>query len=264
MARGACGRDLGVVTRGEMQTVTRVIVGVVGVMGLAWSAVAQPPPSANPPPLAYADVETYPFQLGVRGLIGVPLGDFADNVNTSGGVGADFGYRVPDSPVHVGVTFGVVFQGGATREVPLSLTIPDVFVDVRTSANVVALHGRVRYQPTTGRARPYVDALIGFNYLFTQTTVDLDNDFDPTPDPRTTNLSDATLSGGVGGGVLIGLVQWEEARLSLDLGAQYLVGGNADYFVGGPEGFDRGVEGLELRRSRTDLFMIVAGVAVEF
>ncbi len=59
------------------------------------------------------------LQVGFRGLIGVPVGDFTENVGTTGGLVDDFGYRLGDSLVRLGVAVGVLCEGGGTRHDPV-------------------------------------------------------------------------------------------------------------------------------------------------
>ncbi len=226
------------------------------------------PASAQPPPQT-PDLENARFHLGVWGLVGVPRGELADNIGTNGGIGGDFEYRLGESPVRIGMAVGGLFQDSATRLLPFSLTIPDVLVDVTTSARMVLTHGRMRVQPVTGRVRPYVEGLFGFSYLFTQTSIDLGRDFDSSGfsdviGPSTTHLDDFALSADGGGGVSVGVYAGAEAVMNLDVGVQYLYGGEAEYLVGGPEGFELGVDGLEFRRSRTDLVQVQIGISVDF
>ena len=134
---------------------------------------------------------------------------------------------------------------------------------------MVLTHGRMRVQPVTGRVRPYVEGLFGFSYLFTQTSIDLGRDFDSSGfsdviGPSTTHLDDFALSADGGGGVSVGVYAGAEAVMNLDVGVQYLYGGEAEYLVGGPEGFELGVDGLEFRRSRTDLVQVQIGISVDF
>ena len=73
------------------------------------------------------------LQVGFRGLIGVPVGDF--------------GYRLGDSLVRLGVVVGVLCEGGGTRHDPYGWT------GVCGSLNVQ------RRQPgTRGSSRFHVDA----------------------------------------------------------------------------------------------------------
>ena len=230
--------------------------GVIG-LGVYDTAAAQPGTSSDPD--APHDRR---FQLVGAGLIGHPLGEFADNVDTSWGGGFDFVYRVGDGPVWFGAGVGVLRYDRATHEVPFSLTVPDVLVEVTTSNNLVMPYGLVRFQSSEGTVRPYVEGRVGFNYLFTQTSVEgSDSALDIA---RTTNFSDVAPSIGAGAGVAVALVDWSEGRFGLDIGVRYVYGGRLDYLIPGSRGFDDGVGGLEHRRSRTDLFLVRLGVSLEF
>ena len=242
------------------------VVGLVAVSAvIVCTSVSAAPQEPQPEPPPDLDLSATRVHLGIWGLVGTPVGDFGDNLGTHGGIGGDFDVRLGDTPVRVGVAVSGLFQGSATRQVPFSTTIPDVLVDVRTSANMVLTHGRVRFQPTADRVRPWVEGLVGFSYLFTRTSIDLGSDESiGTFDPGTTNQSDVALSVGGGGGVSVGLYAGAEAVMNLDVGVQYLYGGEAEYLVGGPEGFDLGLEGLEFRRSRTDLVQVQIGISVDF
>ncbi len=217
----------------------------------------QPPPSLGP--------GSTRFQVGVTGLIGFPVGEFGNNVDVSGGVTGDVGYRIGETPMSLGVGVGFLWYGSERRRVPLSLTIPDVLVDVTTSNYILLTHSRVRVQPRDGRLRPYVDGLVGFNYLFTQTRVDTGRDeFQDDTIARTTNLDDFAFSFGGGGGLMVDLASWPEGRLSLDLGMRYLRGSEADYLTEGSILRDDGLATLLVSRTRTDLVTILIGVAFEF
>ena len=243
-----------------------LFASMVGPCASVSASVQEPQPEPPPPEL---DLSATRVHMGIWGLVGAPVGDFGNNLGSHGGFGGDFDMRLGDTPVRVGIAVSGLFQGSATREVPFSTTIPDVLVDVRTSANMVLTHGRVRFQPTGDRVRPWVEGLVGFSYLFTQTSIDLGRDFDSSGfsdvlGPSTTHLSDFGLSVGGGGGVSVGVYAGAEAVMNLDVGVQYFYGGEAEYLVGGPEGFELGLDGLEFRRSRTDLVQVQIGISVDF
>ncbi len=230
--------------------------GVIG-LGVSQTAAAQPGPSSDPD----APHERR-FQLVGAGLIGHPLGDFADNVDTSWGGGFELVYRLGDAPVWIGAGVGVLRYDRDTREVPFSLTVPDVLVEVTTSNNLVMPYGLVRFQSSDGTVRPYVEGRVGFHYLFTRTSVGEENSgYDIA---GTTNFSDVAPSIGAGAGVAVALVDWSEGRFGLDIGVRYVYGGRLDYLIPGSRGFDDGVDGLEHRRSRTDLLKVRLGVSLEF
>jgi len=239
--------------------VVTLIVAVGLVLSAAQTATAQPQEPAQ------ADLATLRGQVSLRGQFGVPLGDFSDNVGLSGGISGDFTYRLGDTPFRIGAGMSVLWYGRETRRVPLSATIPDVLVDVTTSSGIWTTHALLRVQNGEGRVRPYGDALVGFNYVFTETSADLGDDpfFEQTT-ARTTNFSDFALSVGGGGGVMFDLVTWDDRRLSLDLGARFLFGAAADYLVPTLLRFGGEVADLRVNRSRTDVLTIHGGVVFEF
>ncbi len=240
----------------------RIVVIACGLALLALTPAAAQP---RAPAAVLADPASARFQLGFGGLIGVPVGEFDDNVGISGGLAADFGYRLDETPISLGVVFGALWYGGERRRVPLSLTIPDVLVDVNTRNYMLQFHGRVRVQPRHGRVRPYADGLVGFNYLFTQTTVGTDQGgFQDQSIARTTNLDDLAPSVGGGGGMMIDLVSGPDSRLGLDFGLRYLRGSEANYLTEGSIRRADGSATLDVSRSRTDLVEIQLGLAFDF
>ena len=57
--------------------------------------------SAQSPP-APAEPDDTRLQVSVHGLVGVALGDFSDNVDTTGGVNVDFSYALSGSSFRIG------------------------------------------------------------------------------------------------------------------------------------------------------------------
>jgi hypothetical protein len=203
------------------------------------------------------------FQGGLGAMLGVPLGDFADNVTLTGGISGHFDFALGPSPLSAGAEASYLWYGSETRDVPLS-GIPDLTVPVETSNGIFLFHGRVRAQKREGRVRPYVDGLVGFNYLITTTSVHADTSCSGSScsDEDThsiTNLDDLVLSAGGGGGVQIGFGR-PPYRARLDLSVRYLYGGEAKYLAEGWIPWDSPVNPLA-RRSRTDMLLVYAGVA---
>ena len=213
------------------------------------------PGEAEPPPRRIRG------QLGIAGLVGVPFGEFADNISTTGGVSGYVGARLGESIVSLGGEFGFLPYGSETRTVPLSTTIPDILVDVNTNNSIILTHARVRVQRREGRLRPYLDGLFGFNYVFTRTSVDLDG-FDDVTDTGTTNLSDFGLSYGGGGGTLLTFESWPSS-LSLDFSSRFVAGSEADYLTQGAIRREAGQTFQDVSRSRTDLFVFSVGLVWE-
>ncbi|MGB3545046.1 hypothetical protein [Rubrivirga sp.] len=221
---------------------------------------------------AVAAVATAQPSVSVSGLAAIPQGEFADALDAVGGglsVGAF--YAVPGSPVALGLEGAASLYGYERREVPLSLTIPDVRVGVATSNNLVQGLAVLRLQVPSGGVRPYADAVGGLSYLFTETSVGDDDFYSDYGEPlSSTNFDDLALVYGGGAGVLVTLHRGfsDEGRptsVALDARVRYLVGGQATYLGRGDiDRFTDGTIDLYPRTSRTDLLVPYLGVSFSF
>lgn len=211
--------------------------------------------------------QNFSFGLSFQG--GFPQGGFKNNVESNGfGVDGIVAYSLPASPVAVGLDLGFITYGKVRRTEPFSPNIPEVLVDVKTTNNIFNSHLFVRAEGRNGILRPYIDGLLGLNYLFTRSSVE-EQSFDE-PIASTTNFDDVAFSYGVGTGMKIKLAKsiddetGKVSRWFLDLKARYLLGGEAEYLR---EGGLRNVNGslvIDPSFSRTDLFTIGIGFSVLF
>ncbi len=213
------------------------------------------------------------FNVGVNLIAGSPQDEFDDNINNPGfGIGGLFGYHPGASPLMVGAEFSFLIYGIENRQEPFSTTIPDVTVDVETSNYIFLGHLFARLQSNQGFIRPYLEGLIGFHHLFTETEISNEGVFEE-PIAKSTNLNDTAFSYGTGGGVMI-LVhkskkQSERDRLDLDevlinFRLRYLFGGEADYLKKGSIGRENGEVTYDINHSRTNLLTFQLGVAFIF
>ena len=222
------------------------------------------------PPVTTQDAPERPLiQFGLGLMMGAPVGDFRDNVKFSAGLTGHLDFGLGRGPISIGAEGTYLWYGSESRNVPL-LGLPDLAVGVDTSNDMFLLHGRVRAQPTQGRARPYVDGLVGFNYISTTTSVDAKDTCIYTGTVTTcsddgdsiTNIDDVVLSLGAGAGVQIGFGASPHPMRRLDLSLRYLYGGEAVYLTKGDIRWqEAGLVILEPRRSRTDMLMVNVGVA---
>ncbi|MDZ7718708.1 MAG: outer membrane beta-barrel protein [Balneolaceae bacterium] len=213
------------------------------------------------------------FDFGV----GIPQGDFRQQSDhIGGGINVMGGYRLPNSPVMLGLEFGFMNFGTDTREEALSKNIPDVRVEVENSYNLV--HGdlllRLIAPPST--IRPYVDGLFGFNYFFTETVIrDRDNFFDDEEKLSDTNFEDTALSYGFGAGLQIRLWQKrdevtqapddiEPSSVYMNLRGRYMFGREAEYLQKGSISTDNGRVTYDVTQSATNLLHLKIGVGVNF
>lgn len=213
---------------------------------------------------------------GLHFLAAVPHGDFYEHVKRTGfGLGGQFGYHIDNTPLMVGLDAGVMIYGSDERREPFSNTIPDVTVKVTTSNNIAQGHLFLRLQPQEGAVRPYVDGLVGFNYLFTSTTISNEGREDDEV-ASSTNYDDAALSYGGGAGMLIRLYENTDVpspsmegegsvhEVLLDLGVRYISGGEAGYLTGGAIRRENGKVSYDVTHSRTDLISGRVGVMLRF
>ena len=214
------------------------------------------------------------FQGGINFMLGFPQGEFRDNVDDVGfGLGGFFGVSPSGGPLMFGAEFGFLIYGMESRKEPFSTTIPDVTVDVETSNNIVLGHLFLRLQSPVGKFRPYVEGLVGFNYLFTRTTIkneSLTND----EVASSTNFDDATMSYGTGGGVLIRVYDGRYKKRTegrkeidgvfIDFRVRYFSGGEAEYLKEGSIRRPNSQVEYDVEKSRTDLLTFHLGVVLSF
>src|SRR6185436_19141412 len=204
------------------------------------------------------------LQLGIDFLTVIPQSEFKQNVRNNGfGVSGNFLVGLGRSPLLAGLDVGVATYGHESRRVPLSGSIPDITVDVKTDNNIVLTHFLLRAQPRHGAVRPYVDGLVGFKYLFTKTTVQTDSSDEALASDN--NLSDVAFSYGLGGGVQSRLARLGGGReLLFDAKARYLWGARARYLKEGSIVRVGGTAIFDVLSSQTNAVTLQFGVAIRF
>ncbi|AXJ02014.1 Outer membrane protein beta-barrel domain-containing protein [Cyclonatronum proteinivorum] len=198
--------------------------------------------------------------------IGVPQGDFGEKLDRTGyGISGMAGYRLPYSPLMLGIDAGFLTFGTDRRRVPISPTIPDVTVQVDNSYNMANFSFFTRLTGRDIRFRPYVDALIGFNYLYTDSTIrDRRTQEEVVSD---TNFDDFAFAYGLGGGFRV--LIWEgvapqTSRAYFNVNARYMRGGNAEYVRPGSIDTSGGELTFDVLESRTDILNFNIGFTVNF
>ncbi|KUO59662.1 hypothetical protein APF79_05825 [bacterium BRH_c32] len=200
-------------------------------------------------------------------LIGLPQGEFKENVDNAG-----FGLNVHGTlwspskarPFSVGLNLGYMVYGMTTERRPFSETNPDVSVEVSRTNSIANFHLLFLISPFQGTVRPYLEGLFGGAYISTST--DIKNESTGESIASSTNFDDLTWSYGAGGGLLIqvGKDMGDVSRLFLDLKARYIFGTEAEYLT---------EDGVEVRlgkvkyypvKSKTDLIQISIGVTAFF
>jgi hypothetical protein len=222
----------------------------------------------------------YKFQAGLSFMLGFPKGEFKDNVNATGiGGGGEFAYSPKSIPLAIGSSFGYMVYGRERRREPFSTTIPDVTVEVVTTNNILLGHIFLRVQNKKGMLQPYMDGLVGFNYLFTDTEIKNINRSDDGEIASSTNLDDGVFSYGIGGGLMMKVYtgnvfkdstrtdkkgQRKKFSLLIDLRMRYIIGGEAEYLKKGSIRRENGKVSYDIIKSKTDLLTAQIGVAFEF
>jgi hypothetical protein len=247
--------------------------------------------------LASAAASDTIHRLGGSFDLGYPQEQFRDNVDNTGvGAGVFLSIGFPDVPMSVGASLDFMEYGSESRQAPWSTTIPDVFVDVNTSNNLLAGHLFLRLQPPHGFFQPYLEGLIGFHYLWTSTSVH-DQGGDGEEIASTKHISDLVLSYGATAGVMfrvwspskdsepptklevpehpyggaevdtMGVPVVSGSNVSLEsvgifLDVRYLRGGEADYLREGSIQVQDGRVEYDVRRSRTDIVVVRIGISL--
>ena len=223
------------------------------------------------------DIEDLPpvVLAGVTVTGGFPTGEFGENVtNTGFGLSGNAGYMVPKAPVVIGLELGLLIYGQERRTERFSLTVPDVKVDVTSSNRIMTANAFFRLQKRSGTLRPYLEGVVGFNYLFTSTTIENQGGSSDDDEIATsTNLDDYAFSKGGGAGMLVEVWSGREERtpqnrsvrsVSIDFRVRYQDGAVADYLKKGDVVRKLGTTELNITKSTTDIITAHIGLAIDF
>ncbi|MFZ2052726.1 MAG: outer membrane beta-barrel protein [Candidatus Aminicenantales bacterium] len=210
------------------------------------------------------------FQASVNFLMAYPQNDFRNNVDrTIYGLSGECLYQLPKSPFSVGISLEYLNYGSETRTAPFNADIPDVWVDVTTRNSIFSAAAVLRLSPPGGPFRPYVEGLIGFNYLFTYTSI-RDADSWSEDIATTTNFDDWALTYGAGAGAILRALDIRNRRarsvfsLYFEIGLRYVKGGTAEYLGERSILHDSGSSTYTPLISTTDLVKTHIGVVFRF
>ena len=161
-----------------------------------------------------------------------PQGAFARSVGLGYGVNGAYLFRLDEAGVwSLRADAGVVTYGGESRRAALSESVGDrVQVDVETSNYIVPLTIGTQLEWPSGPVRPYVNAGVGGQLLFTESR--LRGTESSSAFASSTNHSAWTSAWVAGGGVAMP-VYVGKTSVQLDLGVQYVAGGRASYLTTG-------------------------------
>lgn len=189
-------------------------------------------------------------------LIGLPVGEFANFVDPSGGLGV-FGVYKLDQRGISGLRFdgSYIVYGSERRRLPLSQTLPFVEVDVNTENTIVSLFAGPQLTIPAGVVRPYLNAGVGFSYFATTTSVGGSGEIPSLG--STTHFDDFTFAWAGGGGLWIRLTK----KVFLDLSGHYLRNGRARYLREGSINEAAGGSHSPIE-SETNVFLLQVGVSI--
>ena len=161
-----------------------------------------------------------------------PQGAFSERVSLGYGVNGAYLFRLDDAGVlSLRADVGIMSYGGESRRSALSETVGDrVQVDVETSNYIVPMTVGAQASWPTGPVRPYLNAGIGGQALFTESRVSSTNV--GFAFASTTNHSSWASAWVVGGGLAMPVYSGKTS-VQLDLGAQYIAGGRTRYLAQG-------------------------------
>ena len=211
----------------------------------------------------------YAQEAGINFTLGFPMGEFKDNVKRTGfGVSGEFLLFTPtiQNPFSIGLNLGYINYGSESRTEPFSLTIPDVYVDVNRTNNIVNFHVLFRLALPYGLVRPYGEALFGGSYIFTETSI-ISRGTEEVA--SSTNFDDFAWSYGAGGGFLIQVYEPDNpddklGTVFIDLKARYLNGSEAEYLKEGSVSIDNEKIIYNSSKSKTGLLTAHIGAVVYF
>jgi hypothetical protein len=211
------------------------------------------------------------FQGTLDFSLAYPEGELNDYIDRPAlGLGLTFGLKLGKSPLLLGVDLGVMNYGSDGRDEFL-YGIPELEFRVIHDYNVFQGLVFLRFQPFNhGTVSPYIDALAGMNYFWTDTSIKDDDGWDDDVTIEV-NYDDIAFTYGIGGGIMFNLAGQKKEKnkirrheLFLDLRFRYIFGGKLEYLTKG----SILIEGQNLTylvsESRSDFFTFQIGLGINF
>lgn len=207
------------------------------------------------------------------GHVTVPQSEFRNNIDAIGGGLGFYGtYGFAGMPLSIGLDFSFSNFGTDSREEAISPTIPDLKVRVDNSYNLGQGFLTFRLQPEGGAVRPYAEGLIGFNYFYTETSINDRRSYGGNePVISDVNFEDTAFAWGGGTGIKFRVFDWSSGvpesvggtappRMGyVTVGFRYLMGGEAEYLQKGSIQINDGQVSYDVSRSRTDMTLFQLG-----
>ena len=244
------------------RTATIMALALILLLNPAWSACGQ---------------KNFEFELST--LRGAGIGELGSRIGRAGWGGSFYGgWLLPGTPFSLGVRLAMV-NYGSEHNVDLAGYSAAAPAGVRYSYNILFTHIVLRAQPRESLLTPYIEALAGINYFFTQAYgggsssvpfIVADAVLIMNQNDSTTLLSSLAPSFGLGGGLKLRLARFSSGReatraswcLFLDLQGRYLISGTAKYLRSGSLTLDGDRLISNIQRSRTDIFCFSMGLSL--
>ncbi len=192
-----------------------------------------------------------------------PQGELGANIGLGYGVSGAYLFRLDRAGiVSIRADVGVVEYGNQSKQTALSSTVGGrVQVNVRTTNYIFPVTVGPQVMWPTGRLRPYVNVGVGGQGFVTESHVEsLDGG---TPFGSTTNQSDFAPAWSVGGGIYAPVYAGKRMNVLIDVGVQYINGGNARYLHRGSiVDLPNGHTSISPSVSATHLMVVRAGVRI--
>ncbi len=233
-----------------MSAPARARLAALGALTLAALAAPDGAPAQSSPNVS--------IPLGLH--IGIPQGEFAENVAIAGGVGGA-GIWGLGSVLGLRADLGFLIYGSETRRVPLGGgALGLINVDVTTTNTIVGGGVGAQLGLPGGRLTPYLGGMIGFSAFTTTSSVEGSNS-DNEPFASTTNSSDGVFAQTALAGLYVPLAR---GSVMLDLGVRHTWNGRkVRYLTEGDITEDaNGDIVLTPRESRAEILTIVLGVSI--
>lgn len=191
-------------------------------------------------------------------------GFFGNNIPKLKG-GFEIGYLrqlKEESPLFWGISiyYNQLNRSSATITEPLDFRIVDF--DYKTTSNLLGLNGKMRFYPNVnlGKIQWYLEALLGYKWLFTNTTKTLTNDQDSSD--TITEKGSLSLSYGAATGINYPISN--DAYINLRV--NYLPGLSVPYYVINLNNdiIESTIDRFDLKRSTTDIIRWDVGLTYRF
>jgi hypothetical protein len=199
--------------------------------------------------------------LGGGAFVAQPVGEFKNYVNNGFGGGGHLLLRVdPQGFLALRADVGYLIYGHETKRVSLP-SAGRVELDVTTSNNILTYSIGPQLMVATGPIRPYVNAMAGGAYFFTESSVGGSDNSDTFASTR--NFGDNVPSYGYGGGVFVPLAV-RNTHIGLDVGARFIRNGHTRYLrEGGITDIPGGGYTVSPIESETNLVVYHIGISAQ-